>query len=57
MTTTNKVCVICDTMGCCNSNEQHTYDNTCLASKKQTPEEVAEMERLKAMYDNTTEPK
>lgn len=28
-----KPCVVCDTVGCCDSNEQHTYDETCLCTK------------------------
>ena len=42
-----KLCVVCDTMGCCDSREQHTYEEGCILDRN-TPaaKMIAELERV-----------
>lgn len=42
------MCIVCDTFGCCNANEQHTYGDDCLCQRKpMTDQEYVVSERKK----------
>jgi hypothetical protein len=44
-----KICVVCDTIGCCDDNEQHTYEEGCILDRNSPRRKViTELETLLA---------